>query len=185
MKSKWRSRTVYIATIAAMSMMVAGFALASGLFAGFGAFSVSGNQGSITTTGTIYASGLSGSLFTTGTSGGAGTCTAPSTSGTGTDILTVTGWVAGGPGACDGAADYVLQLTFTATGLPGPSYTDSFVVSSEFGAATSYTASSVTITCAVTENPSTCNAVIDIDTGIATSAAQPNVDAVDVTVTGS
>ncbi len=185
MKSKWRSRTVYIATIAAMSMMVAGFALASGLFAGFGAFSVSGNQGAITTTGTIYASGLSGSLYTTGSSGADGTCTAPSSSGTIT--VTAVGWVAGGPGACAGAADYVLQLTFTATGLAADTtYTDSFVVSSEFGSATTYTASSVTIVCEPTEGPNAvCNAVINIDTGIATSAPQPNVDAVDVTVTGS
>ncbi len=186
MKSKWRSRTVYVATIAAMSMMVAGFALASGLFPLFGATTVSGNQGAISMGDTIYQPGITGSLFTTASS----SCPSPTSSSSGTPpVVMITGWVAGGAGACSAVTDYVLQLDFTsaeqtATGT----YTDSFVVSSAFGQSGptyTYNTGSVTIGCVVSENPSYCEAVINIDTGFPVSGAQPSVDAVDITVTGS
>ncbi|HTW77039.1 MAG TPA: hypothetical protein VMG14_04655 [Thermoplasmata archaeon] len=185
MKSKWRSRTVYVATIAAMSMMVAGFALASGLFAGFGAITVQGNQGAIATANTIYQPGLSGSVYMTGTDGTGGTCTANTNGGSASNVV-VTAWVSGGPGACSGVSDFVLQLTFSsADTLTAGTYTDVFVISSEFGSATSMTTSTVSIGCGPTSAPAMCSAVINIDTGVPATSAQPGVTAIDVTVTGS
>jgi len=185
MKPLMKRRTVYAATIVTMLVMVSGFALASGLFNGFTSTTVNGNQGTISTANTIYSPGVTGSVFLTGAGGSLGTCTGPSSSG-GAEV-TVTAWVAGGPGACTATPDYVVQLTFAsaATLTSSKTYTDEFVISSEFGGATTYTTSSVSIACALGGSGNQCQAVINIDTGIAATLAQPSVDAIGVTVTGS
>jgi len=113
-----------------------------------------------------------------------GTCTSPTSSGTTT--VAVNAWVQGGPGACTTTPDYVLQLNFTSGVLASSTtYTDSFVISSEFGGATSYTTDSAVIVCALGATGTQCQAVINIDTGINADAAQPSVNSIDVTVTGS
>lgn len=185
MKPLLRRRTVYAATIVTMLVMVGGFAAASGLFSGFTTTTVNGNQGTISTANTIYSPGISSSLYTTGAGGSGGTCTASSSAGT-TKVV-VTAWVAGGSGACTTTVDYVVQLTFTSatTLAASTTYTDAFVISSEFGTAVTYTTSSVSIVCALGSTGNQCSAVINIDTGIAATAAQPSVDAIGVTVTGS
>lgn len=184
MGQKLRRRSVYLATIVAILAMVGGFALASGLFGGFGTITVNGNQGAVTTADTIYEPGVSASLFTVGAGGAGGTCTAPVSSGS--SPVVVTAWLQGGPGACTATSDYVLQLTFTsASQSVAKTYTDSFVISSEFGSAVSFTTGSAVIACTLTVAPTECQAVINIDTGVPATAAQPALDAVDVTVTGS
>jgi hypothetical protein len=185
MKPLMKRRTVYAATIVTMLVMVSGFALASGLFMNFSSTTVYGNQGTISTANTIYSSGITASMFGTGAGGSGGTCTLPSSS-SGTEV-TVTAWVSGGPGACTTTPDYVMQLTFTsaATLTSSKTYTDYFVISSEFGGASTYTTSSVSIVCALGAGGNQCQAVINIDTGIAATMAQPSLDAIGVTVTGS
>jgi hypothetical protein len=184
MALKVRQRSVYAATIVAMITLVAGFALASGLFGGFTSTTVNGNQGVVSTANTIYSPGITASNFDTGAGGTGGTCTAPSSSGSGT--ITVVGWVHGGPGACTTTADYVVKLTFTSGALTSSkTYTDNFVISAEFGSATTYTTDSVSISCALGSSDTVCQAVINIDSGIANTSAQPSVNAIDVTVTGS
>ncbi len=179
-----KRRTVYAATIVAMLVMVGGFTLASGLFGGFTATTVNGNQGAIATADTIYSPGISNSMLTSAAGGTGGTCTASSS--TGTPTVTVTAWIAGGPGACTTTPDYIMQLTFTsANSLTAKTYTDEFLVSSEFGTATSYTTSAVSISCTISGVENQCQAVINIDTGIAATQAQPAITAIDVTVTGS
>jgi len=183
MKPLMKRRTVYAATIVAMLVMVSGFALASGLFGTFGSTKVNGNQGTISTGNTIYSPGVTGSVFTYGAGGTGGTCTGPSSSGSTT--VTVVAWVHGGPGACTTTSDYVLQLTFASGNtLTAGTYTDEFVISSEFGGAATYTTDMVSIVC-VLSSTGECVAVINIDTGIAATLAQPSVDAIGVTVTGS
>jgi hypothetical protein len=185
MKSVWRSRTIYIGTVAAMSMLVAGFALASGSFSGFGSITVQGNQSGVVTANTIYSPGLSNSEYTIGANGAAGTCSANTNGGSASDVV-VTAWVSGGAGGCSGVQDYVLQLTFTsAADLSAGTYTDEFVVSSDFGTASAMTTGAVSVVCTPSVAPATCNAVINIDTGIPTTATQPNVNSVEITVTGS
>lgn len=185
METRMKRRTVYAVTIVAMLATVSGFALASGTFGTFGTLSVGGNQGSVTTTDTIYASGLSGSEFWVAAGGSGGTCTAPSS--TGTTSVVVTAWVAGGPGACTATSDYVLQLTFTSANslTSSKTYTDEFVISSEFGSASSFTTSQVSIGCALGATGDQCTAVINIDTGTSAIEAQPGMVSLGVTVTGS
>ena len=168
-----------------MLIMASGFVLAASLpFANFSSTTVNGNQGSVNTVGTIYQPGISGSVFYATT---VGTC-ASTESGTGSTLTTVTAWLEGGPSACLGGNDYVLQLTFS-SGSPAclgiSTYTDEFVVSSEFGGATSFTTGQVQISCQLTATPGECVAVLNIDTGVLSTAAQPTVNAVDITVTGS
>jgi hypothetical protein len=184
MGHKLRQRSVYAATIVAMVALVAGFALASGLFGTFTSTTINGNQGVVSTASTIYSPGITASTFTMGAGGTAGTCTAPASSGSAT--VSVVAWVQGGPGACTTTVDYVLQLTFTSGTLAGSkTYTDNFVISAEFGSATTYTTDSASIACTLGGSGTVCQAVINIDSGIATTAAQPSVNAIDVTVTGS
>jgi hypothetical protein len=98
----------------------------------------------------------------------------------------VTAWVARGPGACTATVDDVVRLTFTsATLASSKTYTDLCALSSEFNGATTYTTGSASIACIRGSTQTVCQAVINIDTGIATTAAQPAVDAIDLTVTGS
>jgi hypothetical protein len=184
MKLKLSRRGVYVATIVAMFAMIGGFALATGLFGGFGSTNVNGNQGTVSVGNTIYSPGISTSDYTSGAGGALGVCTGPASSGVAT--VTVTAWVQGGPGACTTTADYVLQLTFTSGTLASShTYTDDFVVSAEFGSATTYTTSSASIACTLGASGTVCQAIINIDTGVPTTDAQPTVNAVDITVTGS
>jgi hypothetical protein len=188
---KLRRRSVYAATGVAILAMVAGFALASGGFLGFGSTSVNGNQGAISTHGTIYQPGITTSLFTTGSavSGlGTGDCGAAATAqqvGV-TNLYAAAAWVSGGSSACGGLTDYVLQLNFTANASTSTvTNKDTFTVSSEFGVLTStFTTESVLVICTVSSGE-VCQADINIDTGVPTSDPQPAVEAVDVSVTGS
>jgi hypothetical protein len=186
MSLKLRRRSVYLVTGVAILAMVAGFAMATGAFLGFGGTSVNGNQGAISTGNTVYSPGVSGSQFTTGSAGTgllAGDCGATATA-SGTPLVALA-WVSGGPGSCANTQDYVLQLNFTSGSLTAGTYTDLFTVSSEFGATTTtYTTQSVTVVCAPTSS-ATCQADISIDTGVPVSDPQPAVLAVDISVTGS
>lgn len=190
MKRLFSRRAAYAGTIVTLLLLGTGFVLAASNV--IGPFTsppvVKGNQGTVSTAGTIYASGLSGSLFWVSSDGTGGTCTNP-TYGTGSPstVQQGTGWVVGGPTACSSVTDYVMQLQFTSanTLTAGTTYTDTFVISSEFNGAASYTTGSVTIACTPASGQNTCEAVINIDSGIAATSQQPSVDNIDVTVTGS
>jgi hypothetical protein len=190
MKPLMKRRTVYAATIVTMLVMVGGFALASGIFQNFGSTTVKGNQGAVTTTSdTIYSSGLTKSVFTQGTDGSGGACSTPlaysPANDSGFEIVT-NSWVQGGPGACNNVADYVMQIQFaSAATLTAGAYSDTFSISSEFGSASAYTTSTVTITCTLTGSENQCGVIINIDTGIAANMPQPGLEALDITVTGS
>ena len=183
-------RAAYAGTVVTLLLLTTGFVLAASNV--IGPFTtapvVKGNQGTVSTAGTIYASGLSGSLFWVSSDGTGGTCTAPTYgAGSPATVQQGTGWVIGGAGACSGVTDYVMQLQFTsaATLTSGTTYTDTFVISSEFNGASSYTTGSVTLACTPAAGQNACEAVINIDSGVATTSQQPTVDNIDVTVTGS
>ncbi len=190
MKPLLKRRTVYAATLVGMLVVISGFTFATGLFGGFTGTNgtvVNGNQATITTSTTIYGAGLSGSMFWTAAGGSGGACPSTAPSGTATNPI-YTAWVSGGSGACNNVVDYILQLNFTSSYLAsgGPTFTDHFTISSMFGGAGTYTTSGVSISCSPTLGAtSTCTAVINIDSGIASSSPQPNLGGLEVTVTGS
>lgn len=187
MGTKLRRRSVYLATGVAILAMVAGFAMATGAFLPFGTTTVNGNQGAISTGDTIYSPGISGSLLTVGTPTDCGQ------TGDSPGVLSAevaTAWVAGGSsGTCGGGLDYALLLNFTSTStLSTGTFVDSFTISSEFGGATSFTTEVVSIKCIIPTGVSdvgSCQADIYIDSGTPTTAAQPSVGPIDVSVTGA
>ena len=186
MKPLLKRRTVYAVTLVGMLVVISGFTFASNLFGGFtgtGGTTVNGNQQVITGGNTIYSTGLTGSMYWTSAGGTTGTCTGTSSSGT--NPVVVTGWVAGGSGACTTQVDYIMQITLTTVStLTAKTYTDQFTISSEFGGATSFTTNGVSIVCTLTTTGA-CSAVINIDSGVAATQAQPALDGLQVTVTGS
>jgi hypothetical protein len=187
MKAPLKRRAVYAATIVTMLVMVTGFALASGLLPVFTSTVVKGNQGAVSTADTIYSPGISSSLFWASAGGATGSCTTTTFSSV-IDLEIVTAWVAGGPGACTTTQDYIVQLNFTSAAslTAGTTYTDQFIISSEFGTAATYTTSAAEIACTtVASTGNQCQATLNIDTGIPTTDAQPAVEAIDITVTGS
>jgi hypothetical protein len=187
MKTRMRRRAIYATTIVSILALTAGFVLASNVIGPFtGPTVVNGNQGTVTSGNTIYQSGISASTFWTSAAGSLGTCTGSSSSTTADEVV-VTGWVAGGPGACTTTVDYILQLTFTSadTLTLGATETDRFVISSEFNGASSYTTDSVVLTCSLVSSDNQCQAVINIDSGVATTNPQTSVNNIDVTITGS
>ena len=196
MKPLLKRRTVYAATLVGMLVVISGFTFAAGLFGGFTSTTVHGNQSSITAGTTIYGKGVTNTLFWN--AAGAVTCDQPTATPPQAGNKTFeTVYLSGAAGACGAGPDYMMQINFTSNNTlsDATTYTDTFVVSSEFttssgGSPTGYTTSSATIACAVptTTSPSTnniCEVVINIDTGILTSEAQPSVIAIGVTVTGS
>ncbi len=191
MKPLLKRRTVYAATLVGMLIVISGFTFAAGLFGGFTSTTVHGNQSSITAGTTIYGNGVTNTLFWNPTS--AYTCGSQSTAApTGGTTTTVTTWLNGAPTGCGTSLDYLMQITFTSnsTLTAGKLYTDTFVVSSEFGTATTptttFTTDSATIGCTPQATTgTTCQVVINIDTGVPLTQAQPVVDGIDVTVTGS
>ncbi len=190
MKPLLKRRTVYAATLVGMLVVISGFTFAAGLFGGFTSTTVHGNQSSITAGTTIYGNGVTDTLFWNPTT--AYTCGSTSSATSGTTTTVVTAWLSGSPTACGSALDYIMQITFTSnnTLTAGKTYTDTFVVSSEFGTAstptTTFTTSSAAIGCTTQSSTgNTCQVVLNIDTGVALNAAQPVVDGIDVTVTGS
>lgn len=191
MERKIGRRAVYAGTILALIAVIVGFAAAGALsFVGFTNISVNGNQGAITTSGTIYTPGLSYSSMTTATV--PGTCPTTNVSSSATHGLyqVVTEWAAGSGGltptcGTTGASDYVLLLNFSSLPSLGiATYTDQFIVSTEVGAATLFSTTSFTAVCTLLATGE-CSVMIYIDTGVAATAEQPSIGAVDVTVTGS
>jgi hypothetical protein len=190
MKRFMSRRTAYAGTIVALLMVGTGFVLAASNVIGpfTNAPVVKGNQGTVSTAGTIYASGLSGSLFWVSSDGSAGSCTSPTyAAGSPATVQQATGWVVGGPGACSGVSDYVMQLQFLSpnTLTAGTTYTDTFIISSEFNGTSSYTTGSVTFACTPAVGQDACEAVINVDSGFAATGQQPSVNNMDITVTGS
>ena len=178
-------RTVYAGTIVSMLIIASGFVLASGIpWGGLTSNTIRGNQQVINGADTIYSPGLTSEMFLTQT--GPGSCsTSVPISGT-ADVNT--GWMAGGSGATCSASstDYYLQLTFNSgTSLAASTYQDTFVVSSEFGASTStFTTSDVNVTCTLSASGQ-CSVTLNIDTGVLSSASQPVVESIEVTISGS
>ena len=187
MKPLLKRRTVYAATLVGMLVVISGFTFATGLFGGFSTpgSTLKGNQQAFSGGSTIYAAGISGSMFWTSAGGSGGTCTATNPAAGTSPSPVVTAWVSGGPTGCSGNVDYILQLTFTSASQSAGTFTDQFTISSMFGSTTtSYTTSGVSIECVLT-GAGTCTAVINIDSGIQATLAQPSLGALDVTVTGS
>ncbi len=191
MERKIGRRAVYAGTILALIAVIVGFAAAGAFsFVTFTNISVNGNQGAITTSGTIYTPGLSYSSMTTATVPDLCPTTNETAQLSHGIYQVATEWAAGSGGltpTCGtaGATDFVLLLNFSsAPTLTAGTYTDQFTLSTEVGAATLFSTSSFTAVCTL-DSTGECSVMIYIDTGVAATSEQPSVSAVDVTVTGS
>ena len=180
MKLKLRRRSVYIGTIAAILVAVAGFAIAGAALTFIG--STGFNTGTQTIGDTIYAGSVGGTMSVQTIVPGSGSCGAgphyTDTTGTGTDTVDVsdTGAVCSAAGAGGELYD---ELVFSASGLTsGDHYTDTF----SFATTPASAGGTIILTFTTTPAATTETLTVWVDLGAASGNA---VTAVNVGIAGN